>query len=462
MPSKDRYEIVVVGAGPLGLATAYHLARQRPGRSLLVVDALAGPGEGSMGASNSMVRDVFSSRDNRKLAGASIGFYRHLMESDEALREPVPLLDLYGYLWLLPEPERAEYARLLGEGPASIDARPVDLETLAGLPGLATAPPRWFEGDHGGRPPAITGGLFGRCCGAVAPELLARYYHDEAQRLGVEFSFGSCVQKLSFEGREEILLHDETQRPFAFQEHVRDRLRISEVRFGDGGSVRADQVVVAAGAWSGRILDALGFATACSPRPQGTYSVAGPAVDALLDWRPDLEPIARDHGRARLPFVILPTGATLKPVFRQRRLWLGCLDTVSRPIGTLEDPSREGRLEFQMGRLVERSSYATDLLPAISPYLPRFETAEVRLDRCWGGYYNFSPDGLPIIANEPYGVVFVGGDSGSGIMKADSLGRLTAAACDGASEGTLFSGESYPVERLSLVRRDVEPERIIL
>jgi glycine/D-amino acid oxidase-like deaminating enzyme len=190
--------------------------------------------------------------------------------------------------------------------------------------------------------------------------------------------------------------------------------------------------------------------------------VAGPAVDALLDWVPNLDPIDRERGRARLPFVILPSGATLKPIFRQRRLWLGCLDTTSRPIGTLEDPSREGRLDFNMGRLADRASYATDLLPALSPYLPEVDTGAVRLDRCWGGYYNFSPDGLPIIATEPYGVAFVGGDSGSGIMKADSLGRLVAAWCDGAAEARLFTGESYPLDRLSLTGRKVEPETIIL
>jgi glycine/D-amino acid oxidase-like deaminating enzyme len=90
MPSHDRYEIVIVGAGPLGLATAYHLAQRRPGRSVLVVDALAGPGEGSMGASNSMVRDVFSSPDNRALAGASIRFYEHVMESEAGCRADAP------------------------------------------------------------------------------------------------------------------------------------------------------------------------------------------------------------------------------------------------------------------------------------------------------------------------------------------------------------------------------------
>ena len=80
MPKKDKYDIVTVGAGAFGLASAYHLSRERPELSILVVDARLGPGEGSMGASNAMVRDVFSSHDNHLLAKNAFAFFRHLME----------------------------------------------------------------------------------------------------------------------------------------------------------------------------------------------------------------------------------------------------------------------------------------------------------------------------------------------------------------------------------------------
>ncbi len=459
---RDRYDIVIVGAGPFGLATAYHLAAEAAERSILVVDARDGPGEGSMGASNAMARDVFSSRDNRLLAGSSIAFYVQLMAEHPELRAPVPLLDRYGYLWLLPERLREEYGALLAHNRGAIDAELLGLEELRGCPGLSVAPARWYEGDDAPPPEPITGGLFGRNCGAIAPELLARFYREAAERRGVEFAFGQTVRRLSFEGRPEILRHEPDGRPYGFQEQMAGRLRIARVHFGDDRSTAADRVVVAGGAWSDRILHPLGFATGCSPRAQRLFSVAGPAAEEILDWSAPVHPLDSTDGRGRCPFLILPTGATIKPIFRQRRLWLGGVETLTHPIGTREDPARDGRLDFDMGRLGDRSAYATDLLPAISPYFPALESGGARLESSWGGYYSFSPDGLPVLVTTAYGVTFVGGDSGSGIMKADALGRLAAAACRGRHEARLFTGETYRPERLSLERRDVEPERIIL
>ncbi|MGD0587894.1 MAG: FAD-dependent oxidoreductase [Thermoplasmata archaeon] len=462
MPTRESYDVVIVGAGPMGLASAYHLIHKLPELSVLVVEARSGPGEGSMGASNAMVRDVFSSRDNHLLAKSSISFYRRQMEEHEELRAPVPLLDLYGYLWLLPESRMEEYSSLISESDGSIEAAPVSLDKLRTCPGLNVTPTRWYEGDEAEPPEPITGGLFGRNCGALAPEMLANFYYEQAKGQGVEFLFDTCVQRLSFEGREEILLHEPSKRPFAFQEHMKGRLRISRLDFGDGKSIRTDQVVVAAGAWSEKLLHPLGVATACSPRAQTLFSASGAGVQELLEWEPPVDPIDTDHGRARFPFLILPTGATLKPKFRQQQMWIECVDTVAHPIGTREDPGRDGRLDYNMAEMGDREAFGTDVLPAVTPYLPKFETSAVRLENSWGGYYNFSPDGLPVLLEESYGVIFVGGDSGSGIMKADSLGRLVAAKYEGKPEARLFTGEAYRLDRLSLNHRVVQEEKIIL
>jgi FAD-dependent oxidoreductase domain-containing protein 1 len=460
-PMKSRYDVVIVGAGAFGLASAYHLADARPHLSILVVEARSRPGEGSMGASSGMVRDVFSSKDNHILAKSSIRFYRRMMEEHEELRSPAPLLDLYGYLWLLPESLRDAYYSIVAEESGSIDAELLGPDDLRSLPGLNLAPTKWYEGESS-RPEPITGGLFGRNCGAVAPEILADFYCRSAQERGVEFVFDTCVQRLSFEGRDELLLHDDSKLPFAFQREIRGRVQISGVVFGDGRTVRTDRVIVAAGAWSEKLLHPIGIPTACSPRPESQFAVSGPVVTDLLTWQPPVHPVDTDGGRPRFPFVILPTGAVLKPIFPQHHLWIEYLDSVAHPIGTREDPGRDGRLDYNMAAMGDREGFPTDILPAVTPYLPQFETSGVRLESTWGGYYNFSPEGLPIIEEAPCGVLFVGGDSGSGIMKADSLGRLVAAKLQGRSTGALFGGDLYPITRLSLEHRAVEEEKIIL
>lgn len=415
-----------------------------------------------MGASNAMVRDVFASSDNHLLAKNSIAFYRRMMEEHEDLRSSPPLLDLYGYLWLLPERLRDDYQSIVGHSQGSIDAELLNLEDVRSCPGLEVAPQRWYEGDEAAPPERIAGGLFGRNCGAVAPEKLAHFYHREAEHHGVEFLFDAVVQRLSFEGREEILLHEPSKRPFAFQEQMKGRLRISRVRLSDGRSFASDLVVVAGGAWAGKILHPFGVATACSPRQQILYAISGPVVKKLLSWRPPVHPIATDHGQSRFPFLILPSGATLKPIFPQGHMWVGIYDSIAHPIGTREDPGQDGRLDYDPAAFGDREAFSTDVLPAITPYFPAFETQGVRLENTWGGYYNMSPEGSPVLAEEPYGVIFVGGDSGSGVMKADSLGRLVTAACEGRTEARLFSGEPYRLDRLSLSHRAVDQERIIL
>ena len=454
--------MVIVGAGAFGLASAYHLIQRRPELSVLVVEARSRPGEGSMGASAAMVRDVFSSEDNHLLSKNSIAFYRRLMEEHEELRSPSPLLDLYGYLWLLPERLRDEYYSIVSRSGGSIDAQPVNLDQLRSCPGLDLSPAKWYEGDEAEPPDPIAGGLFGRNCGAVAPEMLANFYYEQTRSRGVEFRFDTCVQRLSFEGREEILLHEPSKLPFSFQEHMKRRLQISRVNFGDGRSVRADKVIVAAGGWAEKLLHPLGFATACSTRPQFQFSISGPSVEALLRWEPPVEAIDTIDGKTRFPFLIMPTGATLKPIFQQRQMWVGCVDSIAHPIGTREDPAQEGRLDYNSAKMGDREAFGTDVLPAVTPYLPQFETTGVRLENSWGGYYNFSPDGLPVLIEEAYGVIFVGGDSGSGIMKADSLGRLVAAKYEGKPDAALFTGDSYGLDRLSLNHRVVQEEKIIL
>ena len=59
-------------------------------------------------------------------------------------------------------------------------------------------------------------------------------------------------------------------------------------------------------------------------------------------------------------------------------------------------------------------------------------------------------------------LTWVSGTSGSGIMKADAIGRITAAKVQGLDNAKLFDGTLFKVSKLSLRSREVEQEKFII
>jgi FAD-dependent oxidoreductase domain-containing protein 1 len=76
----------------------------------------------------------------------------------------------------------------------------------------------------------------------------------------------------------------------------------------------------------------------------------------------------------------------------------------------------------------------------------------------WAGLYAYNTlDNLPFVFKNG-NLIVVGGDSGSGIMKGDSLGRIVNSVYRGEEEAILYGGARYRVSRLGFDQRDVEPE----
>jgi glycine/D-amino acid oxidase-like deaminating enzyme len=106
---------LVVGAGIVGLATAYHLKRMSPASRVLVVERAASPGAGDTGRSMAAFRTIFTSRLSSLLARSTVEFYRDLQRSGFDLG-----MRWAGYLFLVDERMRGEVERGLrvlgGEG----------------------------------------------------------------------------------------------------------------------------------------------------------------------------------------------------------------------------------------------------------------------------------------------------------------------------------------------------------
>jgi len=98
--------------------------------------------------------------------------------------------------------------------------------------------------------------------------------------------------------------------------------------------------------------------------------------------------------------------------------------------------------------------------PVLAHYFPELVDCELSLK--WAGYYDYHwPDMTPVIESVA-NITWVGGTSGSGIMKADAIGRISAARMQGLEEATLADGTMFRVSRLSLRDREVEKEELII
>jgi hypothetical protein len=59
-------------------------------------------------------------------------------------------------------------------------------------------------------------------------------------------------------------------------------------------------------------------------------------------------------------------------------------------------------------------------------------------------------------------MIYVGGASGSGIMKCDALGRIVAALNAGEAEVELYGGRRFKVADLDITTRNVEKEILFI
>ena len=391
--------VVVIGAGIVGLASAYHILRQRPGVDLVVVERLPGPGLGDTAKSAAAFRDMFSSRVNRELSQGSIAFYEKL----EAAEGGLDFMKI-GYLWLMTAHEVEAHRQVL----TAMARAGVEFDTLDSRH-LKARLPELELGD-------ISQGIFGRNCGILKPLKLARYYEQEVLKMAGRVRYRAAVTGFS-----------------------RDRQgRITGVRLG--GEEISGTVVAAAGAWNGRLMALAGVEVPVAARKRQLFSV--PARTAALAH---LLSSTAFSSYPRLPFTILPAGAYLRP--EKAAFTLGYANP-DQAVG-LEEPAR-----------AERQFFETRIRPQVEQYFPAFRGLNPAY--AWAGHYDeHLPDSTPFVESLA-GALVVGGTSGSGVMKADSLGRIAAGRLLGREVVELAHGKDFRVAELGLTPRLVPPEEFVI
>ena len=420
-------DVLVIGAGVMGLSSAYHLKRLNPGKRVVLIERLGAPGQGSTAKSTGGYRDLLLSGTNRLLAEATIEWLRHIQtETDHDVK-----MTNTSYLYLLGESQYRQRKPLFEEmAEAGIGFKTFDIDELKALiPDLVTD----FGGDEeaemmGLEPIEI--GVQGLNCGSVDTDSLSRCIEALFLGLGGEVHYNTTADRLILGAEKELGIPGE---PFVWQGAV---VKGAETSLGE---IRADTTVVAAGVWSERLLDPIGFDSMTRPKKRCMFVFKDPRLERLLYTKGFNE-------EGVIPVTQMSdAGVYLKAEASEGSLWLGVTEDLGREYGLEDDPQAEAE------------TYSGNAYHALVKYLPCFEG--VRPVNSWAGQRAINRfDKIPVVEGMP-GLIYVGGATGNGIMKCESLGRVVAAHYAGEEEAELYGGRRVRVSDISVKDRRVEKER---
>ncbi|MGA8040998.1 MAG: FAD-dependent oxidoreductase [Acidimicrobiia bacterium] len=373
--------IVIIGGAATGWATAHHLLTLDPALEVTVIEKDPTLRYSSTMLSDGNVRIQFNLEEN-----VAISVYA--MECLETFAEemtvdghiPEPQMRKQGNLFLVDEAGEADAkAGLATQQRLGCDSVWLDMATIEDrYPALAS--------DH------LIGGTFGPRDGSVDPNGVVEGYRRMALSRGAQPVTGT-VQSLAMANG-----------------------RVTGARLADGSTVDADATVVAAGAWSARLLDTVGVSIPVDPVMRTVYVVAGEV-----------------EGSESLPSAFLPSGVYVIP--EHDRTFLIAWSTSDDPIGFDFTPA-------------PRSKFYDVIWPELASKLPAFDRLEVV--RSWAGLYAQNRlDANAIIGEWPDigGLFLATGFSGHGFQQCHAVGRYLAELVT----------ESIP----SLDMRRLGPDRIL-
>jgi len=424
-----RCDILVIGAGVLGLSSAYYMKKRDPSKNIIVIDKYSGPGQGNSAKSEGGFRNIFTSETNYLLSDASIEAFKELEEKGHDIK-----LEFIGYLWLFSQRQydsiKPAIEAVTKRGNSVRVYSKDDLREM--IPALVTD----FEEDEEAELLGIEDvamGVYGEKCGGLDADALVRAYERMFIELGGEVMYNTEAKELLVKPEEELGLPGE---PFVWQEK-----KIVGVSTNKG-EIIAEKTVLAIGAWANTLLEPVGMDSFQRPKKRQIFAFKDPKLDQLLE-------IKGFNEHDVMPLTILPKANILfRPELSEGSIWLACADEMGRKFELEEDPQ------------AEEDYYTNDIYYVLVKYFPCFE--DVRPMNMWAGQYAInSLDETPVLFENP-GLYYIGAASGSGIMKADSLGRILDALVAGEEEAELFGGRKFRVSDLGIKKRHVEHEEFVI
>lgn len=425
------YDVVIVGAGVLGLSTAYRIKSKNPELNVLIVDKFGAAGQGSTAKSAAAFRCLFYSRTNFVLANSSVDFYKHVQNDlgfDLKLRWA-------GYLWLYDEDEYHKMLPVLKDLAAKgFRFIEYDEKDLAKKLCMKTNFTDDEEAQLMGLGNVYKGILIPKA-GLMDVDSLVKFYESEFLRLGGRIQYNSEVTEIVVEPRQPLGMPGE---PYFWQDAMIVGVKTTK------GSIRAKMTIVATGPWVSQLLDPIGIECFIKAKKRQVFSVKAKteALKKLL--------YSREFTNAGcLPFTILPKpSAFIRSAPEEEAMWLAYADDFPRAFKIEENPEPE------------ENFYKYGLYQVLAKYFPQLTGCQPF--SAFAGLYEInSIDGQPVIFKEN-GLMVVGGASGSGIMKADAIGRIAAALYNGEENALLYGDSEFKVKDLGLKHRNIEPEKLVI
>jgi glycine/D-amino acid oxidase-like deaminating enzyme len=394
--AEESFDIVIVGAGVIGVAAAYYLQKNSPKKKILLLDRMSMAGQANTAMSAAAVRNMFASSTNQMLTDTSIKYFEHV-QNDIGYEL---LFEKTGYLWLLSEAQFKNDSvqnwmkRMDKSGIHHKVYNKKQLKKM--IPGLNVD----FSDDEEAELMnlhEVDYGLFGGDCGVLDPTRLVEWYFEEFKKIcDVKPRFNTNVESLLLEADPKLDLPGE---PYAWQ-----KKKVTGVKTKDG-VIRAEVVVLATGAWTNELLDPIGMDSRTKAKKRHIYVLHA-------EGKPGMEELLETRGFSEMntiPFTILPSaGVFFRPQVQERGFWTGCGDKIGRRYDYIQTPEYDNP---------ESAYYENSVYPVLSKYFPGFEGA--RPVGSWAGGYSYSPDAIPFVYYD-CGVLVLTGASGSGIMKADA------------------------------------------
>jgi glycine/D-amino acid oxidase-like deaminating enzyme len=406
-----KYDTIIVGAGVVGASTAYHLKKQSPKQKILLIDQNTKAALGNTSKSAALYRNLFSSSTSQILAISSITYY-------ETISKEIGLRNL-GYFWMF---SKSDWEKIQpGFRKLDLDKHNFEVLTSDELPinlKLNIGKSDEFQ--------EVYRILFGHRCGAISAIKLTRYYLQEFKKLGGKVLLNSAIKGINLSEK------DRNYPPWS-------DVKVISIKNEQGIIFHADLFIFATGAWTHSLLSPIGIASQIYPQKRQMFTLKLKNPNQITD-----------NIAQKIPILILPTGGVyVKSALQNNLLVVGCANELGNPY-LMESYPPEAEDDY----------FRNAIAPVLEHYFPKL--SDYQLYSKWAGYYAYYwPDKNPVI-EKVSNIQWVSGTSGSGIMKADAIGRIAAGRAIDKAKVKLFDGLNFKVANLSLKHRQVDLEELIL